>query len=104
MSNASIRRIGAKVNDIKVGTMVTIIERVYMFEMETITVTTTSTGVIMVIGMIGVGLIPPRNWEVFPRNGGGSMVRVEDMLQKMIMIFDTTNDYSKEMRGDLANI
>lgn len=84
--------------------MVTIIERVYMFEMETITVTTTSTGVIMVIGMIGVGLIPPRNWEVFPRNGGGSMVRVEDMLQKMIMIFDTTNDYSKEMRGDLANI
>ena len=45
---AQIRRIGAKVKETKVGSMVTITVRVIMSEMETITVTTTSTGVTMV--------------------------------------------------------
>ena len=40
--NALIRKIGAKVKGIKVGTMVTTTVRVIMFEMETTTATTTS--------------------------------------------------------------
>ena len=52
---ALIRRISAKVKGTKVGTMVTITVRVIMSKMETITVTTTSTGVTMVIEMIGMG-------------------------------------------------
>ena len=52
---APISKIGAKVKEIKVRTMVTTIERVYMFEIETTTVITTSTGVSMVIEMIEVG-------------------------------------------------
>ena len=43
-----IRRIGAKVKESKVGSMVTIIVRVIMFEMETTTVKTASTGVTMI--------------------------------------------------------
>ncbi|XP_015081333.1 uncharacterized protein LOC107024936 [Solanum pennellii] len=34
----------------------------------------------------------------------GSMARVEDMLQKMMMRFDASNENSSDMRGDLANI
>ena len=56
---APIRRIGAKIKEIKVGIIVTTIERVNMFEMGIITVTTTSTGVTMVMGMIRVGPIFP---------------------------------------------
>ena len=52
---ALIRRIGAKVKGIKVGTMVTTTVRVIMSEMETTTATTTSTGVTMIIEMIGMG-------------------------------------------------
>ena len=52
---ALIRRIGAKVKGTKVGTMVTTTVRVIMFEMETTTATTTSTGVTMVIEMTGMG-------------------------------------------------
>ena len=52
---AQIRRIGAKVKGTKVGSMVTIIVRVIMSEMETTTVTTTSTGVTIVIEMAGMG-------------------------------------------------
>ena len=51
---ALIRRIGVKVKGTKVGSMVTITGRVIMSEMETTTVTTTSTGVTMVTEMIGM--------------------------------------------------
>ena len=51
-----IRIIGAKVKGTKVGSMVTITVRVIMSEMETTTVTTTSTGVTMVTEMIGMTL------------------------------------------------
>ena len=54
---AQIRTIGAKVKGNKVGYMVTITVRVIMSEMETTTVTTTSSGVIMVTKMIGMGPI-----------------------------------------------
>ena len=52
---AQIRRIGAKVKETKVESMVTIIVRVIMSENETTTATTTSTGVTMVTKMIGMG-------------------------------------------------
>ena len=52
---AQIKRIGSKVKETKVGSMVTITVRVIMSEMETTTATTTSTGVSMVIEMIGMG-------------------------------------------------
>ena len=52
---AQIRIIGAKVKGTKVETMVTTIVRVIMSEMETKIATTTSTGVTMVIEMIGMG-------------------------------------------------
>lgn len=52
---APISRIGTKVKEIKVRTMRITTERVTMFEMATITAKTTSTGVTMVIEMIGVG-------------------------------------------------
>ena len=54
MPKAQIRRIGARVKETKVGTMLTIIVRVIMSEMETSTATTTSTGVTTVIEMIGM--------------------------------------------------
>ena len=46
--NAPIRKIGAKVNEIKVKTMGITIERDIMFQMETTTATKTSTGVTMI--------------------------------------------------------
>ena len=52
---AQIRINSVKVKGTKVGTMVTKTVRVIMSEMETITATTTSTGVTMVIQMIGMG-------------------------------------------------
>ena len=54
MPNAQLKRIGAKVKETKVGSMVTITLRVIMFEMEITTATTTSTGVTMVTEMIGM--------------------------------------------------
>ena len=54
MPKALIKRIGAKVKGTKIGTMVTTIVRVIMSEMETTIATTTSTGVTMVIEMIGM--------------------------------------------------
>ena len=48
---AQIRRIGAKVNETKVGSMVTITVRVIMSEMQITTVTTTSKRVAMVTEM-----------------------------------------------------
>ena len=55
MPKAQIRIIGTKVKGTKVGSMVAITVRVIMFEMETTTATTTSTGVSMVTEMIGMG-------------------------------------------------
>ena len=54
---SQIRRIGAKVKETKVGSMVNITVRFIMSEMETTTTTTTSTGVTMVTEMIGMGPI-----------------------------------------------
>ena len=55
MPKAPIRRIGANVKEIKVGTMGITIERSIMFEMQTTTKTTTSTEITMVTEMIDVG-------------------------------------------------
>ena len=55
MPKVQIKRIGAKVKETKVRSMVTISVRVIMSEMETTTTTTTSTGVSMVTEMIGMG-------------------------------------------------
>ena len=55
---AQIRIIGAKVKGTKVGSMVSIIVKVIMSEMEITTATTTSTGVTMVTEMIGMVLCP----------------------------------------------
>ena len=52
---AQIRIIGAKIKGTKVGSMVIITVRVIMSEMETTTVTKTSTGVTRVTEMIGIG-------------------------------------------------
>ena len=52
---APMRIIGTTVKELKVGTMITTIKKVNMFEMETTIATTTSTVLTMVIGMIGVG-------------------------------------------------
>ena len=52
---AQIRIIGAKVKGTKVGTMLTITARVIMSKMETTNVTTTLTGVTMLIEMKGMG-------------------------------------------------
>ena len=32
------------------------------------------------------------------------MARVQDMLQKMMRRYDTSDEHAKELRGDLANI
>ena len=55
MLKAQIRRIGAKVKETKVGSMVIIIVRVIMCDMENKTAKTASTGVTMVTEMIGMG-------------------------------------------------
>ena len=49
-----------------------------MLKMAATTTKTTSSGVTMVIEMIRVG--PLQNQEIAPRDGGGSLERVEDML------------------------
>ena len=48
--------------------------------------------------------VPPQNREVTPRDGGGIMARVEDMLHKMIRRFDASDENIKELRSDLAGI
>ena len=52
---AQIRRIGAKVNETKVGSMVTITVRVIISEMEITITATTSTAVTTVTEVIGMG-------------------------------------------------
>ena len=67
-----------------------------MFEMGTITATTTSSGVTMVTEMIKVGpYVLRQNWEVAPRDSRGSMARVEDILQKMMRRFDASDEHAK---------
>ena len=58
-AQVSNKESGAKVKGTKVRTMVTTIVRVIMSEMETTTATTTLTGVIMLIEMIGTGPMSP---------------------------------------------
>ena len=48
--------------------------------------------------------VPPQNREVTPRDGGGSMAQVEDMLHKMIRRFDASDEHNKELRKYLAGI
>ena len=48
--------------------------------------------------------VKPQNREVAPRDGGGSMMRVEDMLQKMMRMFDASDEHTKELRYGLASI
>ena len=56
--NTQIRIIGARVKGSKVKSMVTIIVRVIMSEMETTTATTTLIGVTMLIETTGMGPMP----------------------------------------------
>ena len=67
-----------------------------MSEMETTIATTTSAGVTMVIRNDRNGpYVPPQNREVTPRDGGGSMARVEDMLHKIMRRFDASDEHQK---------
>ena len=69
---ALIRRIGAKVNETKVETMVTTIVRVIVSEMETAIATTTLTGVTMLIEKTGMGPM--------------SLLKIMKLLQGMVEI------------------
>ena len=70
-----------------------------MSDMETTTATTTSTG-----GNSGNRndrngpYVSPKNREVTPRDGGGSMARIEDMFPKMIRKFDASDEHNNELR------
>ena len=55
MPKALIRRISTNIKETKVESMVTIIVRIIMSEIKTRTATTTSTWLIMVTEMIGMG-------------------------------------------------
>ena len=46
----------------------------------------------------------PQNREVTPRDSGGSMARVKDILHKMMRRFDASDEHTKELRSDLAGI
>ena len=48
--------------------------------------------------------VPPQNREVTPRDGGGSMSRIEDMLHKMMRRFDASDEQNKVLMNDLAGI
>ena len=48
--------------------------------------------------------VPPQNPKVTPRDGGDSMARVEDMLQKTMRRFDASDEHTKELRSDLVGI
>ena len=48
--------------------------------------------------------VPPQNREVTPKDGGDSIVRVEDMLLKMMKSFDNSDEHIKELRSDLEGI
>ena len=101
---APIRKIGVKVMETKVGTMVNTTQRINMFEMGTTTAITTSIGVTMLTRMIGVGPMFHLKKEMLLLGFGGNMARDQNMLQKMLRTFDTSDEHTKEMRDDLANI
>ena len=44
--------------------------------------------------------VPPQNREVTPRDGGDSMVRVEDILHKLMSRFDANDEHIKKLRSD----
>ena len=69
---SQIRRVGAKVKENKVRSMVTITVRVIMSEMETKTTTTTSTRLTLVIEMIGMDLM--------------SLLKIVKLLLRMVEI------------------
>ena len=48
--------------------------------------------------------VPSQNREVYSRDGGDSMARVEDMLHKMMRRFDASDENIKDLRCDLASI
>ena len=48
--------------------------------------------------------VQPQNCEVAPRDGGGSMVRVMDMMQRRMRRFDASDEHTKELRNDLVGI
>ena len=94
VTKSQIRRIGTKIKETKVESMVTTTVRVIMSEIET--TTTTSTGVTMVREMIEMGptsLI--KNCEVTPTDDGDSVAGVEDMLHKIIKRFDASDEHIK---------
>ena len=45
-----------------------------------------------------------QNHEVSPRDGGGNMARVEDMIHKMMRKFDASDHHTTELRNDLVGI
>ncbi len=48
--------------------------------------------------------VQPQNREVAPRDGGGRMARVDDMMHKLVRRFDKGNEHTNELRNDLAGI
>ncbi|KAH0725438.1 hypothetical protein KY284_001303 [Solanum tuberosum] len=46
--------------------------------------------------------VPSQNWESGTREVGGNMVRIEEMMQKMMRRFDATDENVKEVRNDLS--
>ena len=48
--------------------------------------------------------VPPQNHEVAPRDGGGNMARVEDIMQKIIRRLDASDEYTIELRNNLIGI
>ena len=102
---ALIRKIGAKVKGTKVGTMVTTIVRViYVRDGNYNRDNNFNRGSYGNRNDRNGPYVPPQNREVTPRDGGGSMSRVEDMLQKMMRRFDTSDEHNKELRNNLAGI
>lgn len=47
---------------------------------------------------------PPQNREAAPKDGGGNMKRVEDVLQKMRRGFDATDENTKGLRGKISSM
>ena len=103
MLKAQINRIGAKVKETKVGSMVTITVRVIMSEMANRNNNFNRGNYDNRNDRNGT-YVPSQNREFTPRDGGDSIARVEDMLHKMIRRFDASDENIKELRSDLAGI
>uniref|UniRef100_M1DW44 Integrase core domain containing protein n=1 Tax=Solanum tuberosum TaxID=4113 RepID=M1DW44_SOLTU len=48
--------------------------------------------------------VPPQNWDSAPREAGGNMTRIEDMMYKMMRRFDATEQNMQEMQNELSGI